>query len=96
MAGALEADTVPQSSFLTLIFPPFSNLLVSPAPSCDTLPSTATGPGLCLPASKLPCAIFDGRNKNYLLDSLDHGVYCVPTNCGLPPNLVTRPAFLRI
>jgi hypothetical protein len=39
--------------------------------------------GIVLPKEQISCAIFDGRNKNYLLDSLDHGVYCVPTNCGL-------------
>ncbi len=34
------------------------------------------------PDRQPPCAIFDNRNKNYLLDSIDHSVYCVPTNCG--------------
>jgi hypothetical protein len=40
-----------------------------------------------------PCAIFDGRNKNYLLDSLDHGVYCVPDKLRTAPEFGDKAGF---
>jgi hypothetical protein len=100
MAGAVEGlqsssrccGFSPSISYFRLFpvfnFPPLYFPLVDTARLALPLQggsfSASNRPGLCLATGKLSCAIFDDRNKNYLLDSLDHGVYCVPTNCGLP------------